>query len=170
MNADELAEALASVHNESFGWALSLTDWNEAQAEDVLQTAYVRVLSGKATFGGRSAFKTWLFGVIRRVSQEEGRKKGRDRTRHVDLDLVGEAVGSESAPVDALIRSEQSGRLIAAMNELPDRQREILHLVFYEDLSISQAAEVMGVSVGSARTHYDRGKKRLRSLLGEQKE
>jgi RNA polymerase sigma-70 factor (ECF subfamily) len=51
------------------------------------------------------------------------------------------------------------------MARLPERQRQVLHLVFYQDLTIAQAADVMGVSLGTARTHYERGKKRLRELL-----
>ena len=43
----------------------------------------------------------------------------------------------------------------------------MLHLVFYQDLTIADAAEILGVSVGSARTHYERGKAQLRRLLGE---
>jgi RNA polymerase sigma-70 factor (ECF subfamily) len=41
----------------------------------------------------------------------------------------------------------------------------VLHLVFYQDLSIAEAADVMDVGLGTARTHYERGKARLRQLL-----
>ena len=43
----------------------------------------------------------------------------------------------------------------------------MLHLVFYQDLTIAAAADVMGISVGSARVHYERGKAQLRRLLGD---
>ncbi len=52
-----------------------------------------------------------------------------------------------------------------ALSRLPARQRQVLHLVFYEELTVEQAAPVLGVSVGTARTHFDRGKRKLRTLL-----
>ena len=67
---------------------------------------------------------------------------------------------SEESSDTALLRSE--------LMALPKRQREVLHLVFYTELSISQAAKVMEVSLGTARTHYERGKRRLRERLDEE--
>lgn len=169
MTPDEVAQQLERLHEESFGWALSCCHWDHSSAEDTLQTAYVRVVSGRARFEGRSAFRTWLFGVIRRVSQEQYRRHRVRGARTTELDAVGEApIAVHHDPVDDLVQQESNERLLETLNQLPDRQREVLHLVFYEDLTIAEAAEVMGVSLGSARTHYDRGKKRMRVLVLEE--
>ncbi len=168
LSSDELEERLASLHEDSFGWACSCCGWNETEAEDVLQTVYLKVISGRARYDGRSAFRTWLFGVIRFTALELHR---RIRLHDEKIDgLAGESVAmgqAPSAPDDALVEARQAERLRAALSGLSDRQAEVLHLVFYQGLTVREAADVMEVSVGSARIHYDRGKKRLRALLSE---
>ena len=166
LTGDELEALLGRLHEDSFGWALSCSGWNHADAEDVLQTTYVKVVSGRARFGGRSTFRTWLFGVIRQTAREHER---RARSHVQRAERLARELPSASEPgTDAgAERAERSRLLLQALAELPGRQREVLHLVFYQDLTIREAAEVMEVSLGSARVHYERGKKRLRSLLSE---
>ncbi len=169
MTPTELEAQLRWLHKESFGWALHCCGWEESDAEDVLQTTYLKVLSGKARYEGRSVFKTWLFGVIRRTSQEHHRR-ARTRDRGVvRIAREEDRLDAGDDPEVELIRAETSRRLIEAMRRLPARQREVLHLVFYQDLTIAEAGEVMEVSLGSARTHYERGKARLRALLEEER-
>jgi RNA polymerase sigma factor (sigma-70 family) len=60
---------------------------------------------------------------------------------------------------------ERNAELRRCLQQLPARQAEVLHLVFYQDLTINEAANVMRVGIGSARQHYERGKARLRTLL-----
>ena len=73
MTPEELEAQLERLHEASYGWALSCCGWNEADAEDVLQTTYLKVISGRARFEGRAAFRTWLFGVIRFTAREHRR-------------------------------------------------------------------------------------------------
>jgi RNA polymerase sigma-70 factor (ECF subfamily) len=166
MSPKELEAWLERLHEESFGWALNCSSGDAARAEDVLQTAYVRVISGRAVYRQRSSFRTWLFGVIRRVALEESRRVRTEKQRTVILeDATIDSVADERAVSPD--EFESAGVLRAALEQLPERQREVLHLVFYQDMSISDAADVMEISVGSARTHYERGKTRLRTLLEE---
>ena len=61
--------------------------------------------------------------------------------------------------------SDQQLLLIRALNQLSVQQQQVLHLVFYQECTIEEAAEVMRISLGTARTHYERGKRHLRERL-----
>lgn len=160
----DLAHELRTLHEATFAWALACCGRDRATAEDVLQDAYFKVLEGRARFEGRSTFKTWLFGVVRMTA--------RSHRRFAFLRSATGAEGEETAdsrrgPESDLATRQRAERLAAALGRLSERQREVMHLVFYEDLTVAEAAEVMGVSVGSARQHYDRGKHALAATLGE---
>jgi len=65
MDRGDIEQQLAQLHPAAFAWALSCCRWNASEAEEVLQSAYLRVLDGTARFAERSSFKTWLFSVVR---------------------------------------------------------------------------------------------------------
>lgn len=155
---------LEGLHHASFGWALACCRFDREEAQDVLQTAYLKVLDGRARFDGRSSLKTWLFTVIRRTAGECRRQRWHSAR------LLARWVERRPRPAtpdpEALAGgSEVSRRLRGALRELPSRQRALLHLVFYQELTVEEAAAVLGISVGSSRRHYHRGKERLRRRL-----
>lgn len=162
---DDFARSLEPLHRDACGWARHCCEGSPVDPGDVLQTAYLKVVEGKARPGGAGSLKTWWFGVIRFTAKEERRR------RRFQESLAGRwlrfAPARETAPrASAGIEFDESARALkAALAKLPPRQAEVLHLVFYQDLSIAEAAAVMGVSLGSARTHYERAKSRLRELL-----
>lgn len=109
-----------------------------------------------------------MFGVVRRTAAEERRRARLGRWLPLSwLEAGPEAEDGQPDPETALARSETTRRLEHALGSLPARQREVLHLVFYQELTIAEAAEVLGVGLGTARTHYERGKAALRRLLEE---
>lgn len=149
--------ALQAIHTDVFGWALSRCNYERATAEDLVQQAYVELLSGNARFDNKSTLKTFVFSVVQNLARSRYRRLV-TRLRFVQ----------QSAPTEASEESdtaEDLSHVWQAVRNLPARQRDIIELVFCRELTIEQAAMVMGVSVGTGRVHYDRAKKALRVAL-----
>jgi len=152
-------QALEALHGQLFGWALSRCGYDEATAEDLMQQAYVEVLSGRARFNKKSALKTFIFGVVQNLARSRFR---RQNTRLRVIDAFAAEQDESTGP------DEEYGNLKQvwdAVESLPQRQRDITELVFVRDMTIEEAAMVMGVSVGTGRVHYARAKKSLADRL-----
>lgn len=155
---------LERLHRESYGWARHCCGDHPEEADDVLQAAYLKVLEGTARYKGKASFKTWFFAVIRNTAAEARRHRGSLRLRLVHPATLSK-ITADDTPHDSLDQSRRLALFRQALATLSERQREVLYLVMYYDFTLEEAARVMGVSLGSARTHYDRGKKRLRQRL-----
>src|ERR1700674_3340491 len=176
MDDVELRLQLERVHADCFGWAMACCGRDRDDAEEMLQTVYLSVLDGRARYDARSSFRTWLFGVIRRTAASERRKtwlRGLLLEREAGRGKreAGVIAPDPFGPPDAEVEHEsRRDGLRHALGHLAKRQREVLQLVFYHDLTVEEAAAVMHVSVGSARTHYARGKANLAAMLGDPRE
>ena len=168
MDDADIRSLLVRHHPSSFGWALHCARYDRAEAEETLQIAYLKVLDGRARFDGRASFRTWLFGVIRRTAAERRRWRVA-RALLLNRWHAAEPWPTSTAddPLAQVVRDEAARALVGALGRLPARQRDVLHLVFYQSMSIAEAAATLRIRIGTARTHYERGKQRLRALLRE---
>lgn len=160
-----LERELAALHAKSFAWAMACTGRDRDRATEALQEAYVRVLDGRARFERRATLKTWFFGVVRIVALEQRRWAWLRLARRQDDASLSELPADERLPDSSAAAAMRARTVAAALVHLSAKQREVLHLVFYEDMSIRDAAAVMGVALGTARLHYERGKARLATIL-----
>jgi RNA polymerase sigma factor (sigma-70 family) len=167
MQRCELEQQLEQLHGDNWGWALSCCGRDRELAEDVLQSAYLRILSRPTTFAGESSLRTWVFGVIRLTAREQMRKQWFWNRRSADATMGIGVIDSRTGADEEVEASERRSELLRALSTLSSRQKEVLQLVFYHDMTIGEAAKIMRVSLGAARTHYERGKKSLaRTLQG----
>jgi len=158
MTPNESRAEIERLHGAGFAWAMACCGRDRERAEDVLQTSYLKILDGRARFEGRSTFKTFLFGVIRRTASEERRRTALADLFHRRAEPAAAAVETDAASVDRVT-------LRRALAGLPRRQREVLELVFAFGMTLRESAEALSISPGSASVHYDRGKKKLAALL-----
>src|SRR5438552_5532755 len=116
MEIAELKAELETLHSASFGWALSCCRRDRGEAEDVLQTVYLKILEGKARFGGEASFRTWLFAVIRKTAAGEHRNRLLRKLRFaVSPEQVRETGSAADGPATALERSETQIRFQRAL-------------------------------------------------------
>ena len=163
---DTLRARLEAHHAEGWSWALACCRGDVALAEEALHVTYHKVLDGRARFDGRSSFKTWLFGVIRLTALDQRRRSWRRWLRWAPLSEAEDRPDGSLTGPDRLAGEERFAEVRAALDALAHRQAQVLRLVFFHELTLDEAAVAMGVSAGTARTHYERGKERLRRRLG----
>jgi RNA polymerase sigma-70 factor (ECF subfamily) len=161
----DIEPELERIHASSYGWALACCRFDRQEAEEVLQAAYLKAIEGRARFNGNSSLRTWFFGVVK-LTAAEHRRSSLVRRLALGRWVERRATPTPTPTPEALTSASQmERRLRRALLELSPRQRDLLHLVFYEELSVAEAAEILRLPIGTARTHYERGKARLRQLL-----
>ncbi len=159
MIAGYIKAKLEALHTESFAWAVHCCYKDRAVAAEVLQSSYLKVLEGKAEFKEQAQFKTWLFAIIRYTAIDYYKKAQKQKI--IPLTNQEFVITSDTDQLP------QQQVFLQGLKELSPNQNRILHLVFYQNLTIQEAAEVMNMQLGTARTHYKRGKKQLRKWLTE---
>ena len=151
---------------EKYGDALTLyinsylKDINEA--EDLMIEAFSQIFAKERPITGEGAFKAYLYKTARNLALRHRKKHRLSFLRFDELDFEPQSgVPADTEPS----RSERSRQLYDALEKLKAEYREALYLVYFEDMSYAQAAEVTGKTVKQITNMVYRGKESLRRLL-----
>lgn len=131
------------------------------RADDLVQDCLERALSRLHQFQEGSNLRAWLMTILRNLNVSELRRADR-RLR---------AAGSEAVEVAMDVRTpgQETGlavkNMMEAMERLPLEQREVVLLIGLEDISYKDAAEVLGVPVGTVMSRLSRGRENLRRMM-----
>ena len=132
---------------------------NPHDADDLVQIAVERALARSDQLRTDASLSGWMFGILRNAWIDETRSRGRRNQVFVPEEL-GENVGDASSQAHAEALS-----VADAMARLPDEQRIAVGLVLVEGLSYKEAAEIMGVPLGTLTSRLARGREALQALL-----
>ena len=133
---------------------------NAADAEEVAQEAFLRILDAADRYRPTARFTTYLYQVVSRLCIDRGRKK-----RPGDLPSLPTPASDAPAPAESAARAEEAAAVRRAVASLPDRQRIAVVLRYYEGLAAAEVAEALNTSAKGVERLLARARDTLRRLL-----
>jgi RNA polymerase sigma-70 factor (ECF subfamily) len=170
-SADEF-EQVALVHLDAlYQTALRLTH-NRAEAEDLVQEAYLRAFRSFHQFNPGTNCRAWLFTIMRNVFLNQVRQRARE-VLDADMTTLDRATESATAgclagenPEEEFLQTVVHGDVDRGLRSLPPVFREAVVLADLEGLSYKEVAEVVGCPIGTVMSRLARGRHLLRLALG----
>jgi len=134
---------------------------SRSEAEDIAQECFLRLWKAAPKWRPDAKVRTWLHRVARNLCID--RLRGRRPTDPIDaMEIAHEGVG----PSGAVQQAQVAGLIDRAVADLPERQKQAVALVHYQEFSNIEAADIMGVSVDALESLLARGRRALRQALG----
>jgi RNA polymerase sigma-70 factor, ECF subfamily len=170
-NTHEFHDLIRPHERSVYIMALSLLQ-NEADAEDAAQEAFLKAFRNLASFRGEAKFGTWLISIT--LNEARSRLRSRKNIKIESLDETPDGQGNVSPallrdwreiPSEALERKEIRLVLQQAINDLPVIYREVFLLRDVEELSVSESAESLGISIASVKVRLHRARIMLQKKL-----
>jgi RNA polymerase sigma-70 factor (ECF subfamily) len=153
------AEDLVALLPRLRRFALSLTG-SVAEADDLVQAACERALRGRDQWTPGTRLDSWVFRIIRNLWIDAIRKRKTEGVVET-INEVAEVAGADGRQTTETALTLED--VCAAVDELPEEQRTVLRLVCAEERSYQEAADMLGVPVGTIMSRLARGR---RSLAG----
>ena len=132
-----------------------------ASAEDVVQDAFLAFSRNSHRLADPDAALGYLRACVVNGARSMIRRRQVAR-KYQHLSLPSEVAGADAG----VMQADQQRTVLRALHRLPDRQREVLVLRYWSELSEAQIAEALGISRGAVKSHTSRGMRRLGELLG----
>ena len=132
---------------------------DETQAEDLVHDTLVRAYEGRATLRAGANLRTWLFSILHNTFIDGRRQREAKLRREAETSRFAEI--TVPADQESRVRLQQIGR---AFRALPDEQRAVLHLVAIEGLPYKEAANALGIPVGTLMSRLGRARAALRAF------
>ena len=160
---DGALEELVKMYNDSLIFYLNGFINNIAISEDIAADTFVELIVKKSNFRNDYMFKTWLFKIARNNAIDYLRKQSKRQAQPIE-NLENELIDKETLE-NAILKDEQSRQLHDAMAAMHNEYRDVLHLIYFEDMSYENAAAVLGKNAKQIKNLVYRAKQTLKSIL-----
>ncbi len=136
---------------------------NPEEAEEIAQETFIRAIKGLNKFRGKSKFNTWLYRITMNLCYDEFRR----RQYQPELGPETEVSSNAPSPVETLAEQERKNWLEGRISSLPFKQKSVLILRVFENMSFKDIARSLGCTTNSAKVNYHHAVVSLKKALAD---
>ena len=141
---------------------------NAGLTEETMVEVMVAIWKGAEKFRGTSKVSTWIFGIAHHKAVDAIRRVSRYQRHTVTLEDISEAPDEGKSPEEKANQKTIAGVTNQALEELSQEHREILHLVFYEELSYQEISTLVDIPINTVKTRVFYAKQQLKRVFERQ--
>lgn len=160
-----LTELVERHYDPLMGYLYRMARGDRALAQDLAQETFLRTLRGIGSYHYPRPFKPWLYAIATNLARNHYTSADTRRTEsaeeHADY-------AADDAPDADLLEQDEAQAVIGALDVLPDHQREVIVLYFYQSLSLQAIADTLDIPLGTVKSRLSIGVKRLRERMEAQ--
>jgi RNA polymerase sigma-70 factor (ECF subfamily) len=154
---------LVKTYQERLYWHIRGMVGQHDDADEVMQKTFIKVFKGIAGFQRNSKLYTWLYRIATNESLSFLAKKQKNHLESID-DMENTKLQSLSA--DAYVDNSLAEKLLAeAIALLPDKQKQVFLLRYYDELSYQDISEICGTSVGGLKASYHHAAQKIENYI-----
>lgn len=153
-NGNEQAyNQLVLRYKEKIYWIVRRMIPDHDEADDVTQNVFIKAYQSLKSFKGDSSFYTWIYRIAINLSLNEIRRKKLRRTFSLDEE-IHPVRSTDAHPLEAMERDERTKLIRDAIELLPDKQKKVFLLRYYEELPYEEISKILKTSVGGLKANY----------------
>lgn len=139
------------------------------EAEDLTQEIFLKIYQNLGKFKRRSKLKTWIYRIVVNtcLTRINSRKHRTSTKNFCDLDEAQHSPTSDQNPEDVMINAEKVDQLERALLQIPQAERQILLLFYFEGFSYKEISTIMSLPTGTVCTKLFRARQKLRTKYCE---
>lgn len=156
---------LYSTYSKRLYWHIRRMVGNHEDADDVLQDVLVKAWKGLKKFRGDAKLSTWLYRIATNETLTFLERRNRRHTTSIDTDdnYLDEQLKAESyVDGDVVVQ-----KLSKALEVLPEKQRLVFNMRYYDELSYNEISEIVGTSVGALKASFHHAVTKIEKYLSE---
>ena len=153
---------LMSAYQEKLYWVIKRIVESHDDTDDVLQNTFIKAFRNISRFESRSSLLTWLYRIATNEALTFKKSRQRKSTQSIPESGMILAGGMES-PSDS--EEQMLEKLDAALKNLPERQRQVFEMRYYDELSYVEMGQLLGLSEGALKASYHHAAKKIEQYL-----